>query len=99
MTWLLLFILAFTVRPSNSELPDNTEETELLPTVMIVMLVRNKAHVLPYTLTFLENINYPKNRISIWMRSDHNEDDTDTILSIWFNVISFFSCSRRGKIS
>lgn len=39
---------------------------ELEPTVFIATLVRNKAHILPYFLTLLEQLDYPKDRISIW---------------------------------
>ncbi|XP_061163842.1 procollagen galactosyltransferase 1-like isoform X2 [Saccostrea echinata] len=56
------------------------------PTVMIAILVRNKAHVLPWFFGHLENLNYPKNRVSIWIRSDHNEDDTPRILTEWTEV-------------
>jgi hypothetical protein len=41
---------------------------DLLPSVFIAMLVRNKAHVLPFTLAYLESQDYPKDRISIWIR-------------------------------
>lgn len=53
------------------------------PTVMIAILVRNKAHVLPWFFGHLENLNYPKDRVSIWIRSDHNKDDTARILTEW----------------
>ena len=36
------------------------------PTVLIPLLIRNKAHILPYFLNYLQNLNYPKDRISIW---------------------------------
>ena len=39
---------------------------ELQPTVTVAILVRNKAHVLPYFLQAVENLSYPKDRISIW---------------------------------
>jgi collagen beta-1,O-galactosyltransferase len=35
-------------------------------TVVIAFLVRNKAHTLPYFLTLLERLDYPKDRISLW---------------------------------
>ena len=78
-----LLCVAATIGLSSTELPEETEEPNLRPTVLIAMLVRNKAHVLPFTLPLLENLDYPKNRISLWIRSDHNEDDTDEILTIW----------------
>lgn len=36
------------------------------PTILITILVRNKAHTLPYFLTFLEQLIYPKERIRLW---------------------------------
>lgn len=36
------------------------------PTVLIVTLIRNKAHTLPYFFTYIEDLNYPKDKISIW---------------------------------
>ena len=53
------------------------------PNVMVVMLVRNKAHLLNNTLKFLENQDYPKDKIGLFIRSDHNEDNTDEILATW----------------
>jgi collagen beta-1,O-galactosyltransferase len=35
-------------------------------TVVIALLIRNKAHTLPYFLTLLERLDYPKDRISLW---------------------------------
>ena len=53
------------------------------PTVLIVTLIRNKAHTLPMFLTYLEEQDYPKDRISLWLKTDHNEDDSKEILEIW----------------
>lgn len=36
------------------------------PTVLIVTLFRNKGHVLPYFFSYLERLDYPKERISLW---------------------------------
>lgn len=36
------------------------------PTVLIAILVRNKAHTLPYFLSLLERQDYPKKRICLW---------------------------------
>lgn len=41
-------------------------EDEYLPRVLIATLVRNKAHTLPYFLTLLEDLDYPKDRIAFW---------------------------------
>lgn len=38
----------------------------MLPTVVIAILIRNKAHVLPWFLKYIENLDYPKDRIIVW---------------------------------
>ncbi|XP_041986273.1 glycosyltransferase 25 family member isoform X2 [Aricia agestis] len=53
------------------------------PTVGISVLVRNKAHTLPYFLSCLWNLDYPKNRMYIWIYSDLNEDDSNDIIEEW----------------
>jgi glycosyltransferase involved in cell wall biosynthesis len=53
------------------------------PSILIVTLVRNKAHTLPLFLTHLEEQEYPKNRISLWIVTDHNEDNSREILETW----------------
>jgi hypothetical protein len=42
------------------------QNDRLAPSVVIAILARNKAFTLPYFLTSLENLNYPKDRISLW---------------------------------
>lgn len=53
------------------------------PSVLIVSLIRNKAHTLPMFLSYLEEQDYPKDRISIWLVTDHNEDNSQEILEVW----------------
>lgn len=53
------------------------------PSVLIVSLIRNKAHTLPMFLTYLEEQDYPKDRISLWMVTDHNEDNSQEIVEVW----------------
>lgn len=36
------------------------------PSILIVTLIRNKAHTLPYFFSYLENQDYAKDRISLW---------------------------------
>ncbi|KYQ48787.1 Glycosyltransferase 25 family member [Trachymyrmex zeteki] len=55
------------------------------PTVLISVLVRNKAHTLPYFLSLLEHQDYPKKRISFWIRSDNNVDNSIEILNKWIS--------------
>ncbi|XP_046603252.1 glycosyltransferase 25 family member [Neodiprion virginianus] len=56
------------------------------PTVLIATLVRNKAHTLPYFLTLIENLDYPKDRISLWIQSDNNVDNTVDLLKTWLET-------------
>ncbi|XP_065085939.1 glycosyltransferase 25 family member [Ochlerotatus camptorhynchus] len=53
------------------------------PKVLIVTLIRNKEHTLPYFFSYLEDLEYPKDRISLWIRSDHNEDRSIDITKAW----------------
>lgn len=53
------------------------------PSVLIVSLIRNKAHTLPMFLSYLEEQDYPKDRISLWMVTDHNEDNSQEIVELW----------------
>lgn len=57
------------------------------PSVLIVSLVRNKAHTLPLFLSYLEEQDYPKDRISLWMITDHNEDNSQEILEVWLRRV------------
>lgn len=45
---------------------DANSNYEKLPTILIVTLFRNKAHTMPYFFTYLNRIDYPKQRISLW---------------------------------
>ena len=44
--------------------PPVTAEDE--PTVMVALLVRNKAHTLPYFFKLFEDLDYPKTRLYLW---------------------------------
>ena len=49
---------------SNDKVEEESNHDQ--PTVMVAILVRNKAHVLPYFFRYLEKQDYPKDRMSIW---------------------------------
>lgn len=36
------------------------------PTVLVTLLIRNKAHTLPYFLRLFEELDYPKDRMVLW---------------------------------
>ncbi|XP_064539541.1 glycosyltransferase 25 family member [Drosophila montana] len=53
------------------------------PTVLITLLVRNKAHILPMFLSYVEQLDYPKQRIAFWLRCDHSSDNSIQLLQQW----------------
>lgn len=77
---LLTFILAIgiPVLATSVESPKAQEKT-----VLISILARNKAHVLPRFLKCIENLDYNKKLISVYINTNNNKDDTAKILETW----------------
>ncbi|XP_026801744.3 procollagen galactosyltransferase 1 [Pangasianodon hypophthalmus] len=59
------------------------ESPLLAPRVVISLICRNSAHSLPYFLGTIERLNYPKDRIALWVATDHNADNTTYQLRDW----------------
>ncbi|MBN3299594.1 GT251 galactosyltransferase, partial [Amia calva] len=59
------------------------ESPLLAPRVLIALICRNSAHSLPYFLGTIDRLNFPKDRIAIWVATDHNSDNTTAILREW----------------
>jgi collagen beta-1,O-galactosyltransferase len=59
----------------------------LAPHVFISVLVRNSMHVLPNFFGYLEGLDYPKDRISVWIHTGHNVDHTATSAIEWCYLI------------
>uniref|UniRef100_A0A5S6QMF6 Glycosyltransferase 25 family member n=1 Tax=Trichuris muris TaxID=70415 RepID=A0A5S6QMF6_TRIMR len=57
------------------------------PTVLFCILVRNKAHVLPYFFGYLEELDYPKDRIAIFIRVDHSIDRSPEVVRAWTKAV------------
>lgn len=57
------------------------------PTIFVAIFARNKAVTLPYFLWLLQEQDYPKNRMSLWIKADHNYDETVEILETWLSVV------------
>ncbi|XP_053328841.1 inactive glycosyltransferase 25 family member 3 [Spea bombifrons] len=53
------------------------------PSLVLAIIARNAAYSLPYSLGALERLNYPKDRVSVWCATDHNEDATSQVLQEW----------------
>jgi hypothetical protein len=54
-----------------------------LPTVFIALLIRNGEPFIKLSLACLSKQDYPKDRISIYIRTNNNKDDTLTVLQQW----------------
>ncbi|XP_012689193.1 procollagen galactosyltransferase 1 [Clupea harengus] len=61
----------------------NPESPLLAPRVLIALICRNSEHSLAYFLGTIERLNYPKDRIALWVATDHNVDNTTTMLKDW----------------
>uniref|UniRef100_A0A671T4M4 procollagen galactosyltransferase n=1 Tax=Sinocyclocheilus anshuiensis TaxID=1608454 RepID=A0A671T4M4_9TELE len=59
------------------------ESPILAPRVMIALICRNAQHSLPHFLRTIERLNYPKDRIALWVATDHNIDNTTYLLRDW----------------
>lgn len=79
----MLLSFSFLLLLFNAILPINCNFERKDPSILIVTLVRNKAHTLPYFFAYLHEQDYDKKRISLWIRSDHNEDYTSDVLHAW----------------
>ncbi|XP_065188003.1 procollagen galactosyltransferase 1-like [Sycon ciliatum] len=56
---------------------------KMRPSVFVALLCRNKAHLLRNSLGYLEEMDYPKDRITMWIHTDHNQDNTAELLTEW----------------
>ncbi|KAB7504512.1 Procollagen-lysine,2-oxoglutarate 5-dioxygenase 1 [Armadillidium nasatum] len=68
--------------------------------VEVVLLVRNKNHLLPLFFRFFENLNYPKKNLALFIRSDHNKDETILGLENWLskNEHKYHSVNKKLDI-
>jgi collagen beta-1,O-galactosyltransferase len=101
----LIFLVKYSTNSDNASEGKSAETMEMLkkmrivgddthlykkPSVLIVSLIRNKAHTLPVFLTYLQEQQYPKERISLWLTTDHNEDNSREILEVWLASVESF---------
>uniref|UniRef100_A0A665VYP3 procollagen galactosyltransferase n=1 Tax=Echeneis naucrates TaxID=173247 RepID=A0A665VYP3_ECHNA len=59
------------------------ESPLLAPRLLLALICRNSEHSLPYFLGTIERLNYPKDRMALWVATDHNKDNTTAILRDW----------------
>lgn len=68
-SYLLLLCLLLTKKYVSSSVDDaalHDSATEEQPLVFLEILSRNQAHILPNFLGYIEQLDYPKDRISVW---------------------------------
>lgn len=61
----------------------NENKIEYFPTILWGIISRNDHNVLPAYLKCIDNIDYPKDRIIIYFRTNNNTDDTVEIFEQW----------------
>lgn len=54
--------------------------------VLLSILARNKAHVLPKYLDCISNLEYDKKLVNIYINTNNNSDDTEKILEKWIKL-------------
>ncbi len=57
------------------------------PLVSIAILAHNKENALPIFLHCIEALDYPKDRIALYIRTNNNNDQTTPILDSWVNTL------------
>ena len=55
--------------------------------IFVSIFVRNKESSLPYFLSYFQQLNYPKNRIILYIRADHCEDNSIEIVDDWLEEV------------
>lgn len=63
---------------------NTTNDTEF---VTIAILAKDKAHVLPLYLHFIENQTYPTSKIKLYIRTNNNRDHTAALLEEWIEKV------------
>lgn len=79
--YFLLFLLALSLLVSNRSYAVDVQEKK--GTVLLAILARNKAHILKEYLERIENLDYDKKLISVYINTNNNCDQTKEILLEW----------------
>lgn len=78
-----------------SVLPDAIEEW---PTVTLLIAAYNEAICLPAKLQNALALNYPMDKLKIWVVTDGSTDDSNTVIVKYPGVKLFYQPQRRGKL-
>lgn len=72
--FLFVFFMQGTIQAANA--PENKK-------VLLAILAKNKAHVLPKFLQCIDNLDYDKKLITVYINTNNNEDNTQEMLESW----------------
>ncbi|GCC31970.1 hypothetical protein chiPu_0010430 [Chiloscyllium punctatum] len=70
MSLLCLLVLAGAIAGDGAHFPEEIEREESAlqrPKVLLAIIARNAAHTLPHYLGCIERLDYPKDRIALWI--------------------------------
>nr|CDJ96239.1 Glycosyl transferase domain containing protein [Haemonchus contortus] len=85
--WLLVWVQpAYFLFPG--AVPDEGDVRHLYPITHISIGLDNHAHMLPYLFGWLENIDYPKDRLRITLYQLSKDDVTENQVTWWKNSVS-----------
>ncbi len=59
------------------------QEKQEQKTVLLAILARNKAHVLPSFLQCIDTLDYDKKQITVYINTNNNQDNTEELLQTW----------------
>lgn len=59
------------------------------PKILLAILAKQQAPLLPLYLRCIEHQSYPKDRIHLWVRTNNNTDDTAEILKFWLERVGW----------
>ncbi|KAL4648750.1 procollagen galactosyltransferase 1-like [Arapaima gigas] len=66
------------------------ESPLLAPRVLVALLCRNAERSVPQVVGALERLRYPKERMALWVATDHNVDNTSAVLHEWLTQVQNF---------
>lgn len=106
MRFVFFMVLFWISNSVASESVETWAPSETAPSVMVAILLRNKAHTLPFFLNYIQNLDYPKERIRLWIRSDHNIDNSVPLMQEWlarvqplYNHVDFYDDNSESSYS
>lgn len=68
----------FYIKNANTQIPSKVNKS-----VLLAILAKNKAHMLPKYLESIDNLDYDKKLIVVYIRTNNNKDDTRDLLADW----------------